>query len=81
MANKEYETTVDQLARYDKSYARVYCLPSSSVVPSLFFGNLYARQEYRSDLELKYSNVFFYDAPNHKLWTWDHPIEFGNHKS
>ncbi|MEI6748879.1 MAG: hypothetical protein WCM93_06940 [Bacteroidota bacterium] len=78
MANKEYEITVDLLAKYDDSYARLYCLPSSSLVPSLFFGNIYARQEYRSDLEQKYPNAFFYEAPNRKLWTWDHTIDFKN---
>jgi hypothetical protein len=76
MANKEYEKTVGLLAKYDDSFARLYCLPSSSVVPSLFFGNIYARQEYRSDLIKKYPNAFFFDALNHKLWTWDKTIDF-----
>jgi hypothetical protein len=77
MANKEYETTVHLLAtKYDDSYAKLFCLPSSSLVPSLFFGNIYARQEYRLDLIKKYPNAFFFDAQNHKLWTWDKTIDF-----
>jgi len=76
LANMEYEASVKKLSSYNDSYAKVYCLPSSSVVPSLFFGNAYARRYYSSELAAMYPNSFIYEAPSHKLMSWDTEISF-----
>ena len=76
MANNEYEASLKKLSGYDNSYARVFCLPSSSVVPSFVFGNVYAWHNYTSELSSLYPNSFFYEPSSHKLITWDQEISF-----